>query len=595
MMSLDQLKASNEALKKIQATLEKKIEQRTCELKQKNEYLSALHETSLGMFSRLDLSQILESIVNRVSNLTRIPDGVILIYDPEENALKITAGCGKYSTLMGTQLAPDEGVSGKAWENGEPMIVDDYSVWPGKSKNLDFDFITCMIGVPLTSGSKIEGTLGLSHHEPGKIINPDLIIILEQFAELATIAIDNSKLFKSMEKALEERIELEDERKKMETRLRQSQKMEAIGTLAGGIAHDFNNILFPILGYSEMIMHDLPDNSPVKNQLQAILDGALRAKGLVQQILTFSRETDQDCKPLKIQFIIKEVLTLARASLPSTIKIINDIPRDIGMVMADPTQIHQILMNLITNALHSMEEAGGELRVTIEEIVQKEDTFPGFELMPGQYICLKITDTGTGMDQETLKRIFEPYFTTKPRGKGTGLGLAVVHGIAKNLHGKIMAQSTVGKGTSFSVYLPKIIKNEETDMKTLSITQLNGDERILLIDDERPILNIVGQVLSRFGYKVTAHNMSKDALKCFKESPYAFDLVITDMTMPEPSGDKLVIEIKKVRPELPVILCTGFSEKIANGRVSAVKPDKILMKPAGKDELLKSIRYLLDN
>lgn len=239
---------------------------------------------------------------------------------------------------------------------------------------------------------------------------------------------------------------------------------------------------------------------------------------------------------------------------------------------------------------------GGELSVILEEIVQQDDGSPVFGLVRGQYVCLKITDTGSGMDQNTLKRIFEPYFTTKPRGKGTGLGLAVVHGIIKNLHGEIIVQSSVGKGSSFFVYLPKIIKiTGEADMKTISMAPLNGEERILLIDDEKPILNIVGQVLFRFGYKVTAHNISTDALECFKKSPYDFDLVITDMTMPELTGEKIVTEIKKLRPEIPVILCTGFSEKIANGRVCAVKPDKILMKPAGTDDLLKNIRHLLDH
>lgn len=354
-----ELKASNDALIKTQTTLEKKIELRTNELKQKNEYLSALHETSLGMFTRLDVSQVLESIVKRASNLTRIPDGAILIYDPGENVVEIKAGWGKYSQLKGTKLASGEGVSGTTWENGEHIVVNDYPNWPEKSKNHLFDFVTSIAVVPLTSGSKIEGIMGLSHHMPGKIINPEIIRILEQFAELATIAIDNSKLFESMKEELDKRIRLENEQKQMESKLRQSQRLESIGTLAGGIAHDFNNILFPILGFSEMIMHDLPDKSPIKNQLQPIIDSTLRAKDLVQQILTFSRETEKDYKPLKIQLLIQEVLKLVRASLPSTIKIIKNIPKEIGMIMADPTQIHQILMNLITNASHSMEENGG--------------------------------------------------------------------------------------------------------------------------------------------------------------------------------------------------------------------------------------------
>jgi len=566
------------------------------DLKKQNEYMEALHETSLGMFSRRDLSQVLTSIITRASNLTRIPDGFLLIYNPLQNVFEITAGCGNFSKLTGFKLTPGEGISGKAWVNGDPLLVENYQTWSGKSEKSEFDFMTSVLGVPLTSGSKIEGIIGLSHHEPGNILSHDTLPILEQFAELATIAIDNAKLFEDLQGELDKRIQLENERREMEAKLRQSQKMEAIGTLAGGIAHDFNNILFPVIGFSQMIMQDLPEDSPIRNQLQPVLDGAERAKNLVQQILTFSREAEQDYKPLKIQLIIKEVLTFARASLPATVKIEQNIPRDIGMVMADPTQIHQVVMNLMTNASHAMEENGGKLSVSLTEILVTNETLPNSDIIPGPYVCLEISDTGSGMDPDNLKRIFEPYFTTKIRGKGTGLGLAVVHGIVKNLHGGIVVESQKGKGSSFSIYLPMIMDKEQANnMETISIAQLEGDERILLVDDEKPILNIVGQVLKRYGYMVTAHGKSTKALEDFKKAPYDFDLILTDMTMPELTGDKLIEKIKDIRPEIPVILCTGFSEKIVNGRAISVKPDKILMKPAGKEDLLKSIRYLLDN
>ncbi len=565
------------------------------DLKKKNEYMAALHETSLGMFGRLDISRVLESIITRASKLTKTPNGFIYLYDQNKKNLELKSGCGQYTRLKGIKLKPGEGIAGKVWESGEALIIEDHQLWGSKSKQTEFNFVTSTIGVPLTSGSKIEGAIGLSHHEPGKKINPDTLQILEQFAKLATIAIDNSKLFEGLNHELGKKAQFENERKDMEERLRHSQKMEAIGTLAGGIAHDFNNILFPIIGFSQMIMHDLPENSPIRNQLQPVLDGAERAKELVQQILSFSRETKQTFMPLKIQLILKEVLKLSRASLPSTIKIVKDIPRGIGMVMADPTQIHQMTMNLITNALHSMEESGGELIVVLKELTLTNDNLPVPDIIPGDYICLKIKDTGTGMDQETLNRIFEPYFTTKGVGKGTGLGLAVVHGIVKNLHGEIVAHSSKGNGSSFTLFLPKAIeKDKDNDIEQISIAPLNGDETILLIDDEKPILNMVEQVLIRFGYKVIPYEISTEAMSRFEASPYNFDLVITDMTMPDLTGDKLVKKIKKIRPEIPIILCTGFSEKIANKRINGTKPDKILMKPSSKEELLKTIRLLLD-
>ncbi|MDA8133631.1 MAG: PocR ligand-binding domain-containing protein, partial [Desulfobacteraceae bacterium] len=301
------------------------------DLARKNEYLAALHDTSLGMFTRLDLTRVLESIILRASNLTGIPNGYIFLYDPNRRDLEVKAACGKFTGLTGVRMKPGEGLSGKVWETGESLLVEDYQGWPGKSRNPVFDFITSAISVPLTSGSKIEGAIGLGLHEPGISVTPETLSILEQFAELATIAIDNARLFEGMKEELEKRKKLEKGQRRMESRLRQSQKMEAVGTLAGGIAHDFNNILFPIIGFSEMILEDLPEDSPFQDSMQTILSGAFRARDLVQQILTFSRDAEQEIHPLKIQLILKEVLKLSRASLPSTIKIITHIPDDIGL------------------------------------------------------------------------------------------------------------------------------------------------------------------------------------------------------------------------------------------------------------------------
>ncbi|MFN2357967.1 MAG: PocR ligand-binding domain-containing protein [Desulfotignum sp.] len=444
-----------------------------------------------------------------------------------------------------------------------------------------------------------------------KNISQSLFLIANQLSDQAYQKLQYQKIasnLKKSEKRLHQKTrELQttmdhlmaamENNKAMEARLRQSQKLEAIGTLAGGIAHDFNNILFPILGFSEMIMQDLPAQSPVRDQMQSVIDGAVRARELVQQILTFSRETEQDCRPLKLQLIVKEVLKLARASLPTTIKITNTIPKEVGMVLADPTQMHQVILNLISNALHAMEENGGELSVALSEKDFSEDDLPAFDMTPGPYVCLEVADTGQGMDAEVLKRIFEPYFTTKARGKGTGLGLAVVHGIVKNLDGKIIARSTRGKGTTFCMYLPRYNKPHvltDVEIKKTTVPH-NGHEKILLVDDEKSILDMLEKLLSRSGYNVRAYDIPKQALAWFTQTPYDVDLVITDMTMPEMTGDKLVAALKNVRPDIPVILCTGCAENTAISKTSAAKPDKILMKPAGREDLLAGIRYLLDN
>ncbi|MCA1795893.1 MAG: response regulator, partial [Desulfobacteraceae bacterium] len=275
----------------------------------------------------------------------------------------------------------------------------------------------------------------------------------------------------------------------------------------------------------------------------------------------------------------------------------NTIPKEVGMVLADPTQMHQVILNLISNALHAMEENGGELSVALSEKDFSEDDLPAFDMTPGPYVCLEVADTGQGMDAEVLKRIFEPYFTTKARGKGTGLGLAVVHGIVKNLDGKIIARSTRGKGTTFCMYLPRYNKPHvltDVEIKKTTVPH-NGHEKILLVDDEKSILDMLEKLLSRSGYNVRAYDIPKQALAWFTQTPYDVDLVITDMTMPEMTGDKLVAALKNVRPDIPVILCTGCAENTAISKTSAAKPDKILMKPAGREDLLAGIRYLLDN
>src|SRR3989339_631013 len=462
------------------------------DLARKNEYLAALHDTSLGMFTRLDLVKVLESIILRASKLTGIPNGLIMLYDLSHRDLEIKAGCGKFTGLTGVRVKPGEGLSGKVWETGDSLLIEDYQAWPGKSSNPVFDFITSAISVPLTSGSKIEGIIGLGLHGPGIPVTPETLSILEQFAELATIAIDNARLFENGKEELEKRRMLEESQRRMESRLRQSQKMEAVGTLAGGIAHDFNNILFPIIGFSEMILEDLPEDSPFQDPVQTILSGAFRARDLVQQILTFSRDTEQEVHPLKIQLILKEALKLARAFLPSTIKIITHIPDDIGLVMADPTQMQQVIMNLITNALHAMEEIGGELRVDLSEIEMEKEGVHDLGMEPGSYVCLKIADTGPGMDKKTRKRIFEPYFTTKVRGKGTGLGLAVVHGIVKKLGGEIGVNTGMGQGSEFSIYLPRILsRGEDVPIKVLGAMPAFRKETVLVVDDEDAVLKML--------------------------------------------------------------------------------------------------------
>jgi len=381
---------------------------------------------------------------------------------------------------------------------------------------------------------------------------------------------------------------------KIEAQLQQAQKMEAIGTLAGGIAHDFNNILFPMFGYLEMMLEDVPEDNPLHGHLAEVFNGAKRARDLVQQILTFSRQKDHELKPLKIHSVIKEALKLIKSSLPSTIEIIENIKTDCGLVIADTTRIHQIVMNLCTNAFHAMEEMGGKLTVNLKKVELATEDLKDPSMISGLHVCLTIADTGQGMEQRVIDRIFDPYFTTKKEGKGTGLGLAVVHGIVKSHGGHISVYSEPGKGTEFKVYLPVIKEKKETSKVETDTPIQNGDERILLVDDQDIIVQIEKQMLERLGYDVTAQTSSTDALEAFRMQPDKFDLVITDLTMPNMTGDKLAIELIKIRFEIPVILCTGFSEMMSKEKAESLGIKGFLIKPVVLKDLSSMIREVLD-
>ncbi|MGD9300843.1 MAG: response regulator, partial [Desulfobacterales bacterium] len=381
-----------------------------------------------------------------------------------------------------------------------------------------------------------------------------------------------------------------------ERQLQQVMKLQAIGTLAGGIAHDFNNILFPIVGYTELTMDDVPEGSQAHQNLEEVLKATNRAKDLVQQILTFSRQNCQERKPLKVQSLIKEAVKLLRATIPSSIEIECNIDEFCGLIKGDPTQIHQIIMNLCTNAYHAMQETGGTLEVSLKEIdISYEQSVERVGMKVGKHIELMVKDSGHGMDPQVKERIFEPYYTTKKQGKGTGLGLSVIHGIVKNHGGDITLTSQPGKGSSFKVYLPIIDDVEEETLTDEPQIEVNGKERILLIDDEQQIIDIERQILERLGYTVTSKTDSQEALEEFAAQPDHFDLVITDMTMPKMTGDQLAQQMMDIKPQIPVILCTGYNEAISEEKALAMGIDKFVMKPVIKDELASTIRNVLDN
>ncbi len=382
---------------------------------------------------------------------------------------------------------------------------------------------------------------------------------------------------------------------KLEGKLRQAQKMEAIGTLAGGIAHDFNNILSAIIGYTELAEYEIPEGSKTREKLKEVLKAGRRAKDLVKQILAFSRQGDQERKPLQIGHIVKEALKLLRASLPTTIEIRRNIEPYTGIIEADPTQIHQVLMNLCTNAAHAMNNKGGMLEVGIRNVeVENEDI--GLEypnVPPGRYVMLTIRDTGHGMSAGVVERIFDPYYTTKEKGEGTGLGLAVVHGIVKSHGGAITVYSEIGKGSTFNIYFPAIEKKVEEEKETGEVIHTEH-QRILFVDDEPALVDIGKKMLEHLGHEVIIRTSSLEALEAFWNNPDRFDLVISDKTMPQMTGFDLARELKQIRPDIPIILCTGFSDTTDSDKAKAMGISGLVMKPIVMREMAETIKRVSD-
>ncbi len=391
-----------------------------------------------------------------------------------------------------------------------------------------------------------------------------------------------------------ERKRAEEDKLSLATQLRHTHKMEAIGTLAGGIAHDFNNILSSVIGFVELSLMELEDESQLEKNLREVYQAGTRAKELVQQILTFARSEESHIQPTQISAIAKEAFKLIRSTIPTSIEMQLTINSE-AFAMVEPAQIHQIFMNLMTNAAQAMDSDGGVLSVNIDEIHLKrfrDSMHKAFK--PGDYFKVTVSDTGRGIPPDALEKIFDPYFTTKGGGEGTGLGLSVVHGIVRNHGGEIVVDSKVGHGTIITMYLPLSAMKATSNVDTYGELPV-GNERILFVDDEVPITEMNRQRLALLGYNVTSVNHSMEALQRLAEKPDAFDLIITDMTMPQMSGDQLAFEAKKLRPGIPVILCTGYSKKISEEKAHDIGISALLMKPVSLRDMAETIRVVLED
>jgi PAS domain S-box-containing protein len=384
------------------------------------------------------------------------------------------------------------------------------------------------------------------------------------------------------------------EPKKLEGLLIESQKMESIGTLAGGIAHDFNNILAPIILHSDILIRELPGDDPVQASLKEIHKAAIRARELVKQILTFARRGAENKFIFRASPAINDMVRFLRATIPATIEInfVNSAKKD--AIFTDPAHLNQIVMNLCTNASYAMREGGGTLDIVLSNInILKNDSGNNPRLDPGEYLMLSVSDTGTGISPEIVDKIFDPYFTTKSPGEGTGLGLAIIHGIVKSFNGAVTVKSETGKGTTFNVYIPLMDEKLAIPVEESKESE-RGSERILLVDDEISGLNAMQKTLELLGYRVTCSDSGIKALELFKKEPFAFDLIITDMTMPVMTGKELVKEITGICPDMPIILCTGFSDQIDEDEALDMGIRAFILKPVIRAEIAGAIRKALD-
>ncbi|MBU8911405.1 MAG: PAS domain S-box protein, partial [Desulfobacterales bacterium] len=391
------------------------------------------------------------------------------------------------------------------------------------------------------------------------------------------------------------RVKSEIARDKLKKELFQARKMESIGTLSGGIAHDFNNLLYMISGNTELALEDTPDWNPVHQNLQEIKTASLKAAGIVKQLLHFSRKTDQKLKPIGAVTVIKDSLKFLRSTIPSTIEIKTQLPGAEIPILADPIQINQIMMNLCINASHAMEETGGTLEINIETSSLDKETVNSYPdlAVADNYLKITLSDTGPGISSETINQIFDPYFTTKEFGKGSGMGLTVVQGIVKNHDGAITVNSQVGKGTDFTILFPVIDETPEiTTKQTIAIP--HGTETILFVDDEHVITNMMQQILEKLGYRVEAKLNPEEALDLFQSKPDSFDIVITDMTMPQMTGAKFAEKLKEIRSDIPIILCTGHSSLIDEYKAKQSGISGYVMKPVSMSKISKAIREALD-
>ncbi len=541
--------------------------------------------------SSLNLVEVLDLILENTNEVTHSTASTLMLLDEKTGDLVFSVPTGPNAKkLIDIRIKRGQGIAGWVVEHEKSVLVPDVKkdprFYPEIDNNTGFE-TKSILAVPLKVKNKLIGVLEVINKKNGSKFTEEDELLLVIFASHAAMAIENARLYSEL------RDRLEDE-KNLQRKLSEANKILALGQMASGVAHDFNNILGAIMGYSEMTMIDMPQNHVARHNLSQILKASHRAKDVVQQILAYTRKHELERKVIDLKEVTNEALKFIRASIPSTIEIRAQIPKEPCIITADATMIHQIIMNLCTNAHHAMLDQGGILSLSLECLdLRTISEMVDDDLKPGRYIKLSVADTGIGMPPDIIDRIFDPYFTTKEIGVGTGLGLSVVQGIVKSHNGAIKVDSKSGNGTTFDIFLPSVGIEQAIEVEDHQYIP-HGNERILFVDDEELLVELGKQMLKHLGYSVVATTDPQEALKLFEKEKDAIDLIITDLTMPNMTGDILAKKILQIKPNLPIIMCTGFSESIDQKRVVELGIRSLLEKPIQVSDMANTIRKFLD-
>lgn len=558
------------------------------ELIQQKEEFSLLLQVGKRIVSELDLDKVFELVASKAREIVQAEMVLVPMLNEERDRYTYMAASGDNSEEVLLASYPVHvGMCGWVLEHKQSLYFGESSLFSMDEKTFWEQGQQSAILVPLFGQNMIIGGLSALGKKGGGSFSLHDLDVLTLFANQISVAIENAVLFQKLKNEIAER-------EKAEEKLLQSQKMESIGTLAGGIAHDFNNILSAIVGYTDLALSKNRNKNEVEEDLRQVRIAAARATGLIKQILTFGRRQQQEKIPLQLSLVITEAIKLLRASIPTTIDIRQDITTE-GVVLADPTQIHQVIMNLCTNAYHAMLDRGGILSISLKEITLEQPMIDGtIELAPGRYLKLSVTDTGCGMDRVTLARIFDPYYTTKVQGSGTGLGLSVVHGIVMSHQGKISVYSEPGQGTTFNVYLPMITQEISVAPAVEPLPpRENGHERIMVVDDDDAIRDLTSQILANAGYRVDLFTNGTEAWAALCNSPDNWDLLLTDQTMPGMTGNQLAANLQDLRAALPVIICSGYCDIREEKGAQALGIRSYLQKPVSASTLLAAVAAAL--